>query len=181
MDKTPGIRPRPTLWRQLDAASRAGFPASCTALMLLATSFPLGVPGQAEWQPAAALACVFFWSLFRPASMPPAVVFGIGLLADLLGLSPIGATVLVLLMVHGLALRWRRVLVRQGFLVVWLVFVGVAAGAALLQWALTCGLTVRVFSPAPALFQWALTAGLYPILAMLFTRAHRSLADPEQA
>ena len=44
MDKTPGIRPRPTLWRQLDAASRAAFPASCTALMLLATSFPLGIP-----------------------------------------------------------------------------------------------------------------------------------------
>lgn len=181
MDKTPGIRPRPTLWRQLDAAARAAFPASCTALMLLATSFPLGIPGQAEWQPAAALACVFFWSLFRPSSMPPAIVFGIGLLADLLGLSPIGASVLVLLVVHGFALRWRRVLVRQGFLLVWVVFLGVAAGAALLQWALTCALTVRLFSPAPALFQWALTAGLYPVLAMLFTRAHRGLANPEQA
>ena len=70
--------------------------------------------------------------------MPPAVVFGIGLLADLLGLSPIGATVLVLLIVHGLAVRWRRYLVRQGFMLVWLVLLGVAAGAALLQWALTC-------------------------------------------
>ena len=112
MDKTPGIRPRPTLWRQLDAASRAAFPAAITALVLLGTSAPLGLPGQAQLQPAAALACVFFWSLFRPASMPPAVVFLIGLLADLLGLSPVGASVLVLLMVHGFAVRWRRVLVR---------------------------------------------------------------------
>ncbi len=181
MDKTPGIRPRPTLWRQLDAASRAAFPAACTALFLLVLSFPLGVPGQAEWQPAAALACVFFWSLFRPTSMPPAVVFAIGLLADLLGLSPIGASVLVLLIVHGFAVRWRRVLVRQGFLIVWLAFVGVAAGAALLQWALVCALTVRLFSPSPALFQFALTCGLYPVLAMLFTRAHRGLANPDQA
>ena len=38
--------------------------------------------------------------------------------------------VLVLLVVHGFALRWRRVLVRQGFLLVWLVFLAVAAGAA---------------------------------------------------
>ncbi len=181
MDKTPGIRPRPTLWRQLDAASRAAFPASCTALVLLATSFPFGIPGQAEWQPAAALACVFFWSLFRPASMPPAVVFGIGLLADLLGLSPIGVSVLVLLIVHGLALRWRRYLVRQGFMLVWVVFLGVAAGAALLQWAMTCALTFHLFPPAPALFQWALTAGLYPVLSLMFTRAHRGLANPEQA
>jgi rod shape-determining protein MreD len=73
------------------------------------------------------------------------------------------------------------VLVRQGFLLVWLAFVGVAAGAALLQWALVCALTVRLFSPAPAVFQWALTSGLYPVLAMLFTRAHRGLADPNQA
>ena len=181
MDKTPGIRPRPTLWRQLDAASRAAFPAACTALILLATAFPLGVPGQAEWQPAAAFACVFFWSLFRPASMPPAVVFALGLLADLLGLSAIGVSVLVLLIVHGLALRWRRVLVRQGFLVVWLAFVGVAAGASLLQWAFTCGLTMRLFSPVPALFEWALAASIYPLLATLFIRAHRGLADPNQA
>jgi rod shape-determining protein MreD len=181
MDKNPGIQPRPTLWRQLDAASRAAFPSACTCLILLAAAFPLGVPGQAEWQPAAALACVFFWSLFRPASMPPAVVFGVGLLTDLLGLSPIGVSVLVLLIVHGLAVRWRRVLVRQGFVLVWLAFVGVAAGASVLQWGLTCALTMRLFPPAPALFEWALTAGLYPLLATLFTRAHRGLADPNQA
>ena len=102
--------------------------------------------------------------------MPPAVVFAIGLLADLLGLSPIGASVLVLLMVHGFAVRWRRLLVRQGFVAVWLAFVAVAAAAALLEWVLVCALTVRLFSPAPAVFQWALSAGMYPLVATLFTR-----------
>ncbi len=181
MDKLPGIRPRPTLWRQLDALSRAAFPAACTAVILLATAFPFALPGQAEWQPAAALACVFFWSLFRPSSMPPAVVFALGLLADLLGLTPIGVSVLVLLIVHGLAVRWRRVLVRQGFLLVWLAFVAVAAGAAFLQWALVCALTFRLFPFTPALFQFALTAGLYPVLAALFTKAHAGLANPDEA
>jgi rod shape-determining protein MreD len=180
-EKVPGIRPRPTLWRRLDAAGRAAFPATTTALTLLATAFPLGLPGQAQWQPAAALACVFFWSLFRPASMPPAVVFLLGLLADLLGLSPVGASVLVLLIVHGCAVSWRRVLVRQGFVVVWLAFVAVAAGAALLQWALVCLLTFHLFPIAPALFEFALTAGLYPLLATMFVRFHRGLADPYQA
>ncbi len=180
-ERVPGIRPRPTLWRMLDAASRQSFPAACTALLLLLLAAPLGLPGQAQLQPAAALACVFFWSVFRPGSMPPPVVFLLGLLSDLLGLAPPGISVLVLLITHGLALRARRVLAAEGFLLVWLAFVAVAAGAAALAWALTSLLTLRLLPVAPALFQFAVTAGLYPVLATLFIRAHRGLANPEQA
>ncbi len=179
--RTPGIRPRQTLWRQLDAASRAAFPATVTALLLLALAAPLRVPGQAVLQPAAALACVFFWSLFRPASMQPPVVFALGLLSDLLGLEPLGVSTLTLLVAHGLAVRWRRTLAAQGFLLVWLVFVAVAAGAAALEWGMTSLLTFRLLPAGAALFQFTLTAGLYPLLAVMFIRAHRGLANPEQA
>jgi rod shape-determining protein MreD len=181
MDKLPGIRPRQSLGRRLDMMARRGFPGSTTALLLLVTAAPLGVPGQAELQASIALACVFFWSLFRPASMPPAVVFAVGLLVDLLGYAPPGVSVLTLLIAHGLALRWRRVLVRQGFLLVWLAFVSVAAGAATVQWALTSLLTFRLLPPGPGVFQAAIGAGLYPALATLLTRAHHTLAEPEQA
>lgn len=179
-ERLPGIRPRPTLLRQMDAASRAAFPAACTALLLLGLAAPLHLPGQAQLQEAAALGCVFFWSVFRPASMSPPVVFALGLLSDLLGLTPPGISVLVLLAVHGLAVRW-RVIAERGFLVVWVVFVAVAAGAAGLGWVLTSALTFRVLPPQPAVFQFGLTAGLYPVLAALFTVAHRGLADPERA
>lgn len=179
-EKLPGIRPRPTLWRQLDMASRAAFPAACTALLLLVLAAPLRLPGQAQLQPAAALACVFFWSLFRPSSMPPPIVFALGLLLDLLGLEPVGISVIVLLATHAFAVRW-RVLAAQGFLTVWLVFVAVAAVAATLVWALTSLLTFRLLPVSPALFQFGLTAGLYPVLAAVFTGTHRTLADPERA
>ena len=181
MDKLPGIRPRESLGRRLDMAARWSFPATTTALLLLVAAMPLGVPGQAEVQASVALACVFFWSLFRPAAMLPAVVFLLGLLADLLGYAPPGVSVLSLLLAHGLALRWRRVLTRQGFLVVWLAFVSVGAGAAALQWALTSALIWRLLPPGPALFQAMVAAGLYPALATLLTRAHQSLAAPERA
>ncbi len=180
-DRLPGIRPRQSLWRRLDMASRRSFPAATAALMLLLMAAPLGLPGQSEVQAAIALAAVYFWSLFRPASMPPAVVFLLGLLTDLLGFAPVGVGVLSLLMVHGLALRWRRVLVRQGFVIVWLAFVAVAAGAAALQWMLTSLLTFRLLPPGPGVFQAALSAGLYPMLATLLTRAHQTLAEPERA
>ncbi len=167
MDRLPGIRPRPTLWRHLDSTARRCFPLAATCLLLLLLAAPLGLPGQPELQQAAALGNVFFWSLFRPGSMTPPMVFLLGLL--------------VLLIAHGLALRWRRALTRQGFLIVWLAFLGIAAAAAAMSWALVSLLTLTLLPVGPALFQAGLSAGCYPLLATLLVRAHRNLADPEQA
>jgi rod shape-determining protein MreD len=181
MDKTPGIRPRPTLRRRLDATARACFPALTTIVLVLLLAAPLGVPGQADLQLGAVLVCVFFWSLFRPASLPPPVIFAIGVLSDLLGNGPVGVVVLILLIVHGLVLHWRRMLVRQGFLLVWLAFVVVAAGAVALDWALSCLFAFKLLPPGPAFFQAAVAAGMYPALAVLLTAAHRGVAAPELA
>ncbi len=181
MDQTPGIRPRLTLGRRLDIAARLGFPACVTVLLMLFTEMPLGMPNQAALLPAVALISVWFWSVFRPASMPPPVVFLIGLLLDLRGYLPLGAGVLTLLTAHGIALRWRRFLVEQGFAMVWIAFLAVAVGGAALIWMLTALLTFRLLSPLPALFQAVITAALYPVLAIPLARAHRSLADPTQA
>ena len=180
-DRTPGIRPRPSVWRQLDGASRHAFPGACTVLLMLLAGAPFGLPAQAQLLPAVTLGCVFFWSLFRPGAMAPPVVFVIGVLQDLLGLAPPGTGVLTLLISHGVAVRWRRLVAAQGFLIVWLVFVVVAAGAAALGYALTCLLTFRILPIGAAMFQFALSAGLYPLLATLFIGAHRSIADPERA
>lgn len=181
MNKLPGIRPRPSIGRRLDMAARWGFPGTTSALLLLFAAVPLGLPGQAELQASVALSCVFFWSLFRPSAMPPILVFALGLLVDLLGFAPPGVGVLALLLAHGFALRWRRELIRQGFLLVWLAFVCVAIGAAALQWALTSLLIFRLLPPGPGVFQAAVGTGVYPALAMLLTRAHHTLAEPEQA
>jgi rod shape-determining protein MreD len=150
-------------------------------MLLLLAAAPLGLPGQAQLQPAIALACVFFWSLARPVSMPPPAVFLLGLLSDLLGLTPPGVSVLILLAAHGLAAGWRRLLARQSFLAVWLVFVAVAAGAAAMEWAMVGLLSVRLLPVSAALLQFGLAAGLYPALVALFTQAHRGLADPDRA
>jgi len=179
--RQPGIRPRPGLWQRLDAVARYSFATASSAVLLLVAAAPLGLPGQAQLLIAAALGCVFFWSLFRPTAMPPPLVFLLGLLVDLLGYAPIGVDVVILLLVHGIALRWRRFLVRQGFLVVWLAFVVVAAAAAILQWLMTGVLVLRVLPPMEMAFQAALAAGLYPPLAVLLTRAHRSLVGGDEA
>jgi rod shape-determining protein MreD len=181
MDKLPGIRPRAGLWHQLDVASRYAFPCAFTATVLLLLSAPLGIPGQAQLQPAWALAVCWFWSLFRPASMPAGCVFALGLLLDLVAGGPVGVQVLILLLVHGAALKSRRSLIRSGFALVWLAFMAAAGGAALLEWLLVSLLTWHALPPWPALFEFGVAVGIYPVLATLLTAAHRGVAAPEKA
>ena len=180
-DRTPGIRPRPSLGRRLDMAARASFPVSFTMLLMLLAAVPFGFAGQAALIPAVATISVYFWTLFRPASMPPVVVFPIGLLLDLLGYLPIGVGVICLLAVHGFSLRWQRFLARQSFALTWIAFSGFAAFSAALGWGLASLLGLRLLPAGSALLQAAVAIALYPALAVLFIRAHRSIAAPEQA
>lgn len=181
LDRQPGIRPRPGLRRSLDLFSRWSFPVVSTALGMVVIAAPLGLPGGPELLAGFALVAVYFWSLFRPRAMPPAAVFLLGLLADLLGFGPLGVRVLILLLVHGFALACRRRLARQQFLAVWLVFVAVAAAAAALEWSADSLLLLTPLPPAAGVFEFGLAAGLYPLFALLLTRAHHDLAAPEHA
>jgi rod shape-determining protein MreD len=177
----PGIRPRPSLWRRLDAMARGALPVVATVGLLILAGAPFGIPDQAVLAPAIAVIAVFFWTLYRPAAMPAPVVFVLGLLLDLLSWQPLGAGVLLLLSVHALTLRLRRKLGAAGLVVVWLGFVPIAAAAAGLLWALVSALELRLMPIAPALFQAVLTAALYPVLAIPFAHAHRGAAAPERA
>ena len=180
IDRQPGIRPRQSLGRRLDAAARVSFPAGLTILLLLLTEAPLGITGQAALQPALALSCVWFWSLHQPQFMPPVVVFVIGLLLDLVAYLPFGVGTLTLLSCHGIAIALRRFLLPRGFAVVWLAFIPIATGAALLMWLLVMALLFRFLSPAPLFFQAVLTIALYPALAVPLGAAQRSITSPDR-
>jgi rod shape-determining protein MreD len=160
--------------------ARQSFPATSTMLVMLFCCLPFGFADQAALLPSVTLGCVYFWSLYRPAALPPPVVFLVGLLLDLLGYLPLGIGVLTVLVLQGIVLRGRRVLARQGFVLVWLALICLGAGAAALMWALVSLLGFRLMPPGPALFQAVLTAALYPALAMLLIGAHRTIADPER-
>jgi rod shape-determining protein MreD len=162
--------------RRVDAAVRAGFPVASTVALLVLAAVPVGLPGLIA---AAALPGVFFWTIFRPASMPPPAVFAVGLLQDLLSFAPLGVGVLTLLLVHGLALRWRMELAKQSFLAVWLVFCVFAAGAAGLAWGLTAVLNWQSPPAMPGLLQLGLATGIYPALAWGMSRIHRAMQRVE--
>jgi rod shape-determining protein MreD len=175
-----GSRPEPApgLLRRLDRFARAAFPAVLTALLMVLASAPAGLPAAG---PAIAFASVFFWSVFRPAILPPPAVFALGLLQDLLGFAPLGSGVLVLLLVHGLALRARGFLARRSFLLVWLACAASAVLAAALSFALHAALTFSLPAPERAAAFVLLATGLYPLLALPFTRLHRGMQRDEAA
>jgi rod shape-determining protein MreD len=177
----PGIRPQLTLGRRLDIAWRHAFPGTTSVVFMVLSLAPFGFWGQAALLPVVALTCVWFWSLFRPAAMPPPVVFLIGMLLDLLGFLPLGVGEVTMLTTHGIAQRSRRFLSRQGFAVVWLIFTTVACGIAAMNWALVSLLTFSIFPPGPVLFQAGLATAMYPVVAIPLALAHRSVADPDLA
>ena len=167
--------------RRLDMAARASFPACITVVLMLLTQMPLQLPGQAALLPAVALGCVWFWSVYRPGALPPLVVFPIGLAMDLMGYLPLGVGAFTLLAVHGIATAMRRSLSRGGFTWVWIVFAGAATAASLTIWLLVMLLSFRLLPPYPAIFTAIVTIAIFPLLAVPFAAAHRTIADPERA
>ncbi len=179
--RRPGVRREQNIWRRLDAASRHAWPAACMIFGLFVIGLPLGLPAQAELRPAYAMACVFFWSLYRPASLPAPLVAATGILLDLLGLTPLGLWAVLLLLLQGSTLAARRRLAPQAFLLTWLSFSGLAALFSFFCWALQSLLSLSLLPLLPLAIQILACAGVYPALAALFIRAHRGAAASELA
>lgn len=168
--------PAPGFRRRVEAFGRALFPAVSTAIIMILAAAPVGLPSTVE---AVALPCVFFWSVFRPSAMSPFAVFALGLLQDLLVMAPFGTSILVLLLVHGVAFRFRHFIARQGFPIVWLVFCVFSLGAAALDWVLQALLSLSLPPLAPAGLLSVVAVGFYPVLALGMTRVHRAMRDAE--
>ncbi|MBU6418509.1 MAG: rod shape-determining protein MreD [Proteobacteria bacterium] len=168
-------------WRQVDAASRWVFPCATLIFGLFIIGMPFGIPGQAALRPVYAMACVYFWSLYRPGSLPAPLVALCGLLLDLLGLSPFGVWAVLLLLLQWVTLLLRRKLVPARFLLVWVVFTAMAVVVAALAWAVDSAFNGTWLPTTPLMFEWLLAAGLYPALAALLIKAHRGPAAVELA
>ena len=181
MVRRASVRREMNIWRRLDIASRYAWPAAFTIFGLLLIGLPLGLPGLAAMRPAYVMACVYFWSLYRPASLPAPVVALTGLLLDLLGVSPLGMWAVLLLLLQGATLVSRRRLLTWSFKLSWAAFSGFAAVLSLLAWGVQSGLELRALPGLPLAVQMLMAFGVYPVLAWVFIKAHRGAAAVELA
>lgn len=176
--RSAGRAPRLS-WRQVDIVTRWFFPFFLLLLGLFVLGMPFGLPSQAELCPVYAMGCVYFWSLYRPASMPAPLVTIAGLLLDTLGYSPFGMWAVLLLLLQAATLKLRQKLAPAPFSYVWTGFVLLVAAGACLSW-LLCSAFNDMWLPVSPLFVECLWAvGLYPALAFILIRAHRGVAALE--
>lgn len=169
---------KPGLWRRLDALSRDLTPVALTLVLLLISALPLGAPVINLLMPSLPLIAVFYWVLYRPDLMPAGAAFGIGLLDDGLGGTPIGVGALVLTLVHAAVTAQRRFFAGKSFGIVWLGFAVVAALAFFLSWLLVCAYHGTRVNGTGAVLQAVVTIGCLPLVWRLLVRCHLAVLRP---
>lgn len=169
------------LWRALDRAARHALPAASIAGAIIVLAIPGLIPAEPAFRAGFVLASVYFWSLYRPASLPAPVVALLGLLLDLLGASPLGLWCVLLLLEQAAVGAIRRPLVRQGFPIVWAVFAAFVAAIAIAEYLSRGILGLFLLPPGPIVMQTIIAILVYPLLAVALISAHRGAAAPERA
>ncbi len=164
---------RQSVVHRLDVVARNISPFFVTLLLVLIALLPLRLSALAPIMPAVALVGVFFWSVHRPDLMPIWAVFLIGLVQDLLSGGIWGPGIVGLLVAHALVVWQHRFFLSASFVLIWCVFMLVAAAALAVTWLCTCLAMMTYIDPDPVFFQFLMTVAIYPCLAWAFLRGKR--------
>jgi len=170
---------KPSFWHRIDKFARDLTPFALTFILLVINAIPFHIPGFAQVAPLLPLIGIYFWAVYRPDLMPAAAVFLIGILHDFLAGLPVGISALIFLMVLGAALAQRSFFFGKSFVIVWIGFIFVAAGALTLEWLLLSVVSGALIQGRTALYQFGLTVAFFPVLAWMFTRWQQAFLQVE--
>jgi rod shape-determining protein MreD len=170
---------KPSFWHRIDKFARDLTPFALTFILLVINAIPFHIPGFAQVAPLLPLIGIYFWAVYRPDLMPAAAVFLIGILHDFLAGLPVGISALIFLMVLGAALAQRSFFFGKSFVIVWIGFIFVAAGALTLEWLLLSVVSSELIQARTALYQFGLTVAFFPVLARMFTRWQQAFLQVE--
>jgi len=164
-----------TFWQRLDLVIRGVTPFFFTLMLVILGQVPLHIPGFSEVAPLLPLMAVYHWAIYRPDLLPAIAVFFAGLLQDALSGMPFGVNTAVYVLVHMVVVRQQMFFMGRSFLVIWLGFSMVAAGATVLTWLLTALFFSAFTTPQSAFVQYLVTVGVFPVLAWLQVRWQQSV------
>ena len=149
---------------------RICIPVVLSVFLIFFAVLPYGLSKSALAAPILALISVYYWSVFRPDLMPASAAFLLGLLVDILSAGPPGLYALVFILVHLAASGQRRALAGKSFAVGWLGYFLIAAGAAVITWALASMFNATILDYRPILVIHAVGTAAYPLVAVLLAR-----------
>ncbi len=129
--------------------------------------------------PSIVLCTAFFWCLHRPDLLGNASCFGLGVLIDAIGGTPIGATALVLLALRTALLTPKRYLLAKSFVIIWIYFAFMAAIAECLKWIFACFWYERLLPIEPVMVEWLLTLAIYPFVSLVLSSLNNLLPNSD--
>ncbi len=164
---------KPAVWQRLDLWARRLAPFLSALCLLFIGALPIRLPYLGPVAPDFAIMVAFYWAVHRPSAIPAWAIFLLGMVSDMLGGTPFGVGVLVLLVAYWTTRSQRRLFVGRPFWILWWGFSMVSAVAMILTWVVVCLLAVQFVDPTPALFSYLVGLGFYPLVSQFFTGAQR--------
>ena len=156
---------------------RQTVPVVTMLLLALISSMPLSSSHAFEIFPMLNIIVIFYWTVYRPDLVPPAVLFLIGLIDDVVMGTPLGLMASIFVLLYGVTLSQRQFFIGKPFYITWLGFSIISAVCIGLIWvlvALFAGRLGIVFIP---FIKYTLTLLSFPSAAWLLVRIQRYLVD----
>lgn len=142
-------------------------------LMFNLTALPVQALGDVN--PFWALTAIFYWAVYRPTLVPPALCFFAGLSIDLLSGGLLGQNAFIFVMVQWLVRSQRRFLMGQPYLMTWLVFGFMVSSVGLAQWAMQSVMVMQLLNILPVILSALVSFFLFPYISLLLNGLHRLL------
>lgn len=123
------------------------------------------------------LIALYCWLILRPDLLPPASVFGLGILSDLIYANPLGADTFIFMVFYMVIYTQRRFLIGHSFLFLWGTFAILMVPLLAAQWGLVSLLRWQFMPVALMVGQYCLLIGFYPIIAGLCSKLYNMYLD----
>ncbi len=123
------------------------------------------------------LISLYCWLILRPDLLPPASVFILGVLSDLIYANPLGIDALVFMLLYLILYTQRRFLIGHSFSFLWGTFAVFMMPLFVVQWALVSLLHLQMMPIGVMVGQYALLIGFYPIVAWLCSKLYNAYLD----
>ena len=117
----------------------------------------------------------YHWTIYRPNLLPPAWLFLIGTIQDLLSSGLLGVTAVTLLLARATVVPHRHYFVDRPLPFIWAGFTLVTGGAMLFSWALHSLLAAELLDLRGPVLRAVLTIAVFPIASFLLGRSQRAL------
>ncbi len=144
-------------------------------VLLVLNMMALPLPFLGDVNPAWALIAIFYWSVYRPTLVPPALCFGAGLAIDLLSGGVVGMNAFIFVIVQMLVRSQRRFLMGQPYMMTWLVFGLMVLSIGVVQWGMQSLVQAQLLSVLPILISALASFFIFPYISLLLNGLHRLL------